>query len=141
MTMSDVSSIPSVSTNGDGRRGSAVAQNNAYYANNSLLPGRVDEESMLSSNSEGLNFMFTDEESAVSQGFEMPVSGGLGANDSLNATNNSDESLDQAIISGNWEAVAASAARIVKNNEPMNSVHASVQRLNQNTAANSRVEV
>ena len=51
MTMSDVSSIPSMST------GKAATKSN-YYAENSLLP-RPDEESMLSS-SDGPSF-FSDE--------------------------------------------------------------------------------
>eukprot|EP00571_Detonula_confervacea_P001733 CAMPEP_0172314004 /NCGR_PEP_ID=MMETSP1058-20130122/21430_1 /TAXON_ID=83371 /ORGANISM="Detonula confervacea, Strain CCMP 353" /LENGTH=519 /DNA_ID=CAMNT_0013027751 /DNA_START=40 /DNA_END=1599 /DNA_ORIENTATION=+ len=123
MTASDVSSMHSMSTNGGGS-GNVVSEKNAFYANNSLLPGRPDEESVLSSNSEGPSF-FTDEDTVASEGFEVPSSGGLGAKDSLNAlntSNNSGESLDQAIESGNWEAVAASAARIVKINESTKSV-------------------
>ena len=58
MTMSDATSIPSMSTK-DGGGGGAV---NSYYAANILLPGNPDEESMLSS-SDGPSFFSTDESS------------------------------------------------------------------------------
>ena len=102
MTMSDVSSIPSMAT---GTSQSRLVKNvNAYYANNSLLPTRPDDESMLSS-SDGPSF-FTDE----SAGEGVEVGGG-------DSSTGGSSSLDQAIESGNWEAVAASAARMVKQNE------------------------
>mmetsp|Transcript_38218 Transcript_38218/g.92187 ORF Transcript_38218/g.92187 Transcript_38218/m.92187 type:complete len:179 (+) Transcript_38218:1071-1607(+) len=128
MTASDVSSIPSMGTSDNGK-----GAKSAYYANNSLLPGRPDEESMISS-SDGPSF-FTDESTIAEEGVEVessdsPVSSprGLAARDSLknnlmNTSDNSGESLDEAIESGNWEAVAASAAAIVKNNEPVQSVN------------------
>lgn len=112
MTMSDVSSIPSMNTGDPG----ANASSN-YYASNNLLPGRPDEESQLSS-SDGPSFFETDSEADTMagdhEGVEIAAFSSL-LNTSSSTTGN--ESLDQAIENGNWEAVAASAAAIVKQNE------------------------
>lgn len=62
MTMSDVSSIPSMNTGDPG----ANASSN-YYASNNLLPGRPDEESQLSS-SDGPSFFETDSEADTMAG-------------------------------------------------------------------------
>lgn len=63
MTASDVSSIPSTST-----RGNDNGNASEYYATNNLLPGRPDDESMLSS-SDGPSF-FSTEESTINDADE-----------------------------------------------------------------------
>ncbi|KAL7551831.1 hypothetical protein ACHAWF_015025 [Thalassiosira exigua] len=108
MTASDVSSIPSMGASNGGDSGGAPGTT-AYYANNSLLPGRPDEESMLSS-SDGPSF-FTDDAGREEEKQSL-----------------SSNSMDQAIESGNWEAVAASAAAIVKQSETSSpGVHTGVE--------------
>lgn len=105
LTSSDVSSIPSEG-NSDAR--------SAYYASNALLP-RPDEESVLSS-SDGPSF-FND---FIEEGVEVTGPNNLSHSTILNAsgrTESSTDSLDQAIESGNWEAVAASAAAFVKRDD------------------------
>lgn len=115
---SESSSIPSMSTRKSSKQGQ-----NEYYANNSLLPGRPDEESMLSS-SDGPSFFDTDSEAGVEIS-RCNISGESLLNTS--GSSSGGDNLDQAIESGNWEAVAASAAAIVKQNESSNSISSAVE--------------
>eukprot|EP00581_Thalassiosira_minuscula_P005295 CAMPEP_0183740082 /NCGR_PEP_ID=MMETSP0737-20130205/58766_1 /TAXON_ID=385413 /ORGANISM="Thalassiosira miniscula, Strain CCMP1093" /LENGTH=448 /DNA_ID=CAMNT_0025975067 /DNA_START=118 /DNA_END=1464 /DNA_ORIENTATION=- len=113
MTASDMSSLPSLGTSRNNQ--------SAYYANNSLLPGRPEDDSMLTS-SDGPSF-FTENE--IAEGIEVtsPRGSMSGFNnstilhDSNVSTSGSEMTFDQAIESGNWEAVAASAAAMVKNSD------------------------
>eukprot|EP00579_Thalassiosira_antarctica_P008175 CAMPEP_0201902776 /NCGR_PEP_ID=MMETSP0902-20130614/55129_1 /ASSEMBLY_ACC=CAM_ASM_000551 /TAXON_ID=420261 /ORGANISM="Thalassiosira antarctica, Strain CCMP982" /LENGTH=500 /DNA_ID=CAMNT_0048436793 /DNA_START=203 /DNA_END=1705 /DNA_ORIENTATION=+ len=128
MTASDVSSIQTMGTSGNNNR-------SAYYADNSLLPGLPDEESITGSSDNNDVSLFTDGEEFTEEGVEIasPRAGAsnssfLNSSSILNTSNNSSgsDNLDHAIESGNWEAVAASAAAIVKRNESTSSIGASV---------------
>jgi len=108
MTASDVSSLPSVSSGNHNR--------SEYYANHSLLP-RPDEESVLSSSDEDGPSFFNDRYAGIEEGVEVSDSHNLSAILNSSGASQGSDNLDHAIESGNWEAVAASAAAIVKQNE------------------------
>jgi len=104
LTASDVSSIQSMGTTGKGNC-------SAYYANNSLLPGRPDDESLMSS-SDGPSFFNDDDDDVIEEGVEVTTPN-LDHSAILNSSSSDNENLDRAIEDGNWEAVAASAAAMV----------------------------
>jgi len=70
-TASDVTSLASMN-NGISTGVAAAANPSSYYANNSLLGGRPNDESVLSDSSDGPS-LFTDEE-----GFERNLNNGVG---------------------------------------------------------------
>mmetsp|Transcript_24623 Transcript_24623/g.53356 ORF Transcript_24623/g.53356 Transcript_24623/m.53356 type:complete len:539 (+) Transcript_24623:197-1813(+) len=135
MSSSDVSPMPSLRSttrNNNSTRGSSI-----HYPKHPLLPSSSDEEDEVD--------VFTDvvEDDGIEDGIpsksarssivDSPNSPSVKhlntSRKSINSPSsilrtskyNSSASLDQAIESGNWEAVAASAANIVKQNEPFGS--------------------
>lgn len=108
MTASDVSSLPSVSSGNHNR--------SEYYANHSLLR-RPDEESVLSSSDEDGPSFFNDGDAGIEEGVEVSNSQNLSAILNSSGASQGSDNLDHAIESGNWEAVAASAAAIVKQSD------------------------
>lgn len=104
MTHSDVSSIPSME---NGLSKSSSDEQNEYYANNNLLPR--DSESELSSIDGGPSFF---------NGDDINVDGSVEVLNPrvLNMSSSSSDNLDDIIESGNWKAVAASAAANISRN-------------------------